>query len=101
MEVKVDKEAVIEALKECFDPEIPVNVYDLGLIYDIEIQRQDVNIRMTMTSPYCPVSDYMLTDIKNKVQELAGAANVNLDVTFDPPWNQEMMSDEARAKLGI
>ncbi len=101
MKVGVDKEVVVAALKECYDPEIPVNVYDLGLIYDINVQGENVKILMTMTSPYCPISDYMLNDIKGKVGELSGATNVTVEVTFDPPWTKDMISDEARAKLGL
>ena len=73
MDVQVKKEDVIKALKECFDPEIPVNIYDLGLIREIEITNQKVRIKMTLTSPFCPTTDYLLMDVKNKVEEIAGS----------------------------
>nr|MCL4406954.1 metal-sulfur cluster assembly factor [Candidatus Parvarchaeota archaeon]MCL5017808.1 metal-sulfur cluster assembly factor [Candidatus Parvarchaeota archaeon] len=101
MEVNVKKEDVIKALKECFDPEIPVNVYDLGLVYNIDLNGTEVKIKMTMTSPFCPVTDYLLEDVKNKVEEIAGATKVDVEITFDPPWNQDKISEEGKAQLGI
>ena len=101
MEVTVKKEDVIKALKECFDPEIPVNVYDLGLVYNIDLNGTEVKIKMTMTSPFCPVTDYLLEDVKNKVEEIAGATKVDVEITFDPPWNQDKISEEGKAQLGI
>ena len=101
MEIKVKEEDVIKALKECFDPEIPVNVYDLGLVYKIDIVDTEVRILMTMTSPFCPVTDYLVEDVKNKVAEMAGATKVDVEVTFDPPWNQDKISEEGKAQLGL
>lgn len=101
MEIEVKKEDVIYALKNCYDPEIPVNVYDLGLVYKIEISARKVTIVMSLTSPFCPVTDMLVDNIKNKVKELSGAEDVYLEITFDPPWNQNMMSDEAKAQLGL
>lgn len=101
MEIEVKKEDVISALKMCFDPEIPVNIYDLGLIYNIEVKIRTVKVIMTLTSPFCPVTDFMVDDIKNKIKEIAGAEEVELDITFDPPWNQSKMSEEAKAQLGL
>ena len=101
MEIMVKREDIISALKQCFDPEIPVNIYDLGLIYEIKIDVRKVEIVMSLTSPFCPVTDYMVDDVKKKVQEIAGAEKVDLDIVFDPPWNQSMMSDEAKAQLGL
>lgn len=101
MEVTVKKEDVIKALKECFDPEIPVNVYDLGLVYNIDLNGTEVKIKMTMTSPFCPVTDYLLEDVKNKVEEIAGATKVDVEITFDPPWSQDKISEEGKAQLGI
>lgn len=101
MQISVKKEDVISALKLCFDPEIPVNIYDLGLIYNIEIAERKVKVVMTLTSPFCPVTDYMVEDVKNKIREMAGAEEVDLDITFDPPWNQNKMSEEAKAQLGL
>lgn len=101
MEVAVKKEDVIKALKECFDPEIPVNVYDLGLVYNIDINGTEVKIKMTMTSPFCPVTDYLIEDVKNKVEEIAGATKVDVEITFNPPWSQDKISEEGKAQLGI
>jgi FeS assembly SUF system protein len=101
MEIKVKKEDVITALKNCYDPEIPVNIYDLGLIYRIEIKIRKVKIVMSLTSPFCPVTDMLIEDIKNKVKENSGAEDIDLEITFDPPWNQSMMSEEAKARLGL
>lgn len=101
MEIKVKESDVIDALKECYDPEIPVDIYDLGLIYKIETVGRDVKILMTFTSPFCPTVDYLLEDIKFKVKELSGAENVDITVTFDPPWNQSKISEDAKAKLGL
>ena len=96
----IKEEAVIEGLKECYDPEIPVNIYDLGLIYKLEIKDNDVNILMTLTSPFCPVIDYLLDQIKEEIKK-KGAENVNIDLTFDPPWNKDMMSEAAKEELGL
>ncbi len=97
----IKKDDVISALKQCYDPEIPVNIYDLGLVYDISISGDDVKITMTLTSPFCPVTDYMIEDIKNKVKELSSANNVDLQITFDPPWDKNKMSEEAKSQLGL
>ena len=96
----IKEEAVIEGLKECYDPEIPVNIYDLGLIYKLEIRDNDVDILMTLTSPFCPVIDYLLDQIKEEIKK-RGAENVNIDLTFDPPWNKDMMSEAAKEELGL
>ena len=101
MEIKVKEGDVISALKECYDPEIPVNIYDLGLIYRVDVKDRDVKLLMTFTSPFCPTVDYLLEDIKSKVKELSGAENVDITVTFDPPWNQSKISEEAKAELGL
>ncbi len=96
----IKEEDVIEGLKKCYDPEIPVNIYDLGLIYKLEIRDNDVNILMTLTSPFCPVIDYLLDQIKEEIKK-RGAENVNIDLTFDPPWNKDMMSEAAKEELGL
>ncbi|MCW1293862.1 MAG: iron-sulfur cluster assembly protein [Candidatus Parvarchaeota archaeon] len=94
------KEDVIEALKKCYDPEIPVNVYDLGLIYKLDIVGDNVSIVMTLTSPFCPIIDPLLDQIKEEIKKI-GAEKVDIDLTFDPPWNKDMMSEEAREELGL
>ena len=91
---------VIEGLKNCYVPEIPVNVYDLGLIYKIEVKGNDVNILMTLTSPFCPIIDQLLDQIREEIKK-RGAENVNIDLTFDPPWSKDMMSDAAKEELGL
>ena len=86
MEVNVKEEDVIKGLKQCYDPEIPADIYSLGLIYKIEVNGTKVKILMTLTSPFCPVTDYLIEDIKGKVTDFSGASDVELDITFDPPW---------------
>ncbi len=101
MKVEVNKEDVIKALKQCYDPEIPINIYDLGLIYKLDIDGDKVNILMTLTSPFCPVTDYLIEDIKGKIRDIAGANEVNIDITFDPPWSLDKMSEKAKEQLGL
>ena len=96
------QEAVIDALKEIFDPEIPVNIYDLGLIYTITINDEDdVDIVMTLTAPGCPVAGEMPEWVQNAVEAIPGIRSVNVTMTFDPQWGMDMMSDEARLELGF
>ena len=100
------KEQIISVLQQCYDPELPVDLWNLGLIYEIGLQddgknNTDVNITMSLTTPGCGMGQHMANDIKEKVSGLDGVENVNVEVTFDPPWNPEMMTDEARSKLGF
>ena len=89
-------------LKTTFDPEIPVNIYDLGLIYDIEVgEDSQVKITMTLTAPNCPVADSLPNEIRDRVAEINGVAGVDINLVFDPPWNQSMMSEEALLELGM
>ncbi len=93
---------IVNVLKNIFDPEIPVNIYDLGLIYDIETdEQQHVKITMTLTAPNCPVADVLPNEIKEKVESIPGVAGVDINLVFDPPWNQSMMSEEALFELGM
>ncbi len=93
---------IVNMLKNIFDPEIPVNIYDLGLIYDIETnEQQHVKITMTLTAPNCPVADVLPNEIKEKVESIPGVAGVDINLIFDPPWNQSMMSEEALFELGM
>ena len=95
-------ENVVDACRTVFDPEIPVNIYDLGLIYTIEIDRENsINITMTLTAPGCPVAGEMPGWVSDAVNSLPGVKDVNVDMTFDPPWGMDMMSDEARLELGF
>jgi len=94
--------AVVDALKKVYDPEIPVNVYDLGLIYEILFADQGVvNITMTLTNPNCPVADELPLNVKNAVLELDGIEQVNVKLVFEPEWNKDMMSDAALLDLGM
>lgn len=96
------KTRVIDELREIFDPEIPVNVYDLGLIYGIEINKQGrVHITMTLSSPGCPVADQIESEIRERVEELEGVSFVETEIVWDPPWGKEMMSEEALLELGL
>lgn len=92
---------IMNALKEIYDPEIPVNIYDLGLIYEIDVDDYDnVEIKMTLTAPNCPVADSLPIEVKERVKEIEGVNNVNLELVFDPPWGPAMMSEEAKLELG-
>ena len=95
-------EAVVDACRTVYDPEIPVNIYDLGLVYTIEINAEnEVEIMMTLTAPGCPVAGEMPGWLQDAVEPVAGVKQVNVGMTFDPPWGMEMMSDEARLELGF
>ncbi len=94
---------IVDALKEIYDPEIPVNIYDLGLIYEIIIDEKttDVQIKMTLTSPNCPVAESLPIEVHNKVKTVEGVNNADVKIVFDPPWNKEMISEEAKLDLGL
>jgi len=93
---------VVEALKTVFDPEIPVNIYELGLIYDVAIQEDGaVEIKMTLTSPGCPVAGSLPGEVKNKVETVPGVASADVELVWDPAWNPSMMSEAARLQLGM
>lgn len=96
------EEAIVEMLKTVYDPEIPVNVYDLGLIYNVETDEQkNVRIDMTLTAPNCPAADFILEDVRMKVESIEGIRNVEVNLVFEPEWNKEMMSEEAKLELGF
>jgi len=100
--MKITEQQVIEKLRSVFDPEIPVNIYDLGMIYKIEISDDNfVKILMTLTSPNCPEVEFMPGDARAAVMGIPGIEDVWIDLTFDPPWDQTMMSDEAKLQLGF
>ncbi|RKF19011.1 SUF system Fe-S cluster assembly protein [Altericroceibacterium spongiae] len=95
-------EAVIEALKDIYDPEIPVNIYDLGLIYGVDVTDDaDVAITMTLTTPHCPVAETMPGEIELRIGNIPGVRDAQVNVTWDPPWDPAKMSDEARLELGM
>lgn len=93
--------AVINVLKNIYDPEIPVNIYDLGLIYKIDIDNDICTIDMTLTAPSCPAADFLVEDIRQKVGAVEGIREVNINLVFEPQWTKEMMSDEAKLELGF
>ncbi len=95
-------EEIIKALKTIYDPEIPVDIYELGLIYDVHVSDEgDVKIVMTLTTPNCPVAETLPQEVKEKVAAVEGIAKVDLELTFEPTWTKDMMSEEARFELGI
>ena len=98
----LQRKAVIQALRQCYDPEIPVNVYDLGLIYDVKLEASGkVEIRMTLTAPHCPVAGSLPAQVQSRVSALPGAAEVKVELTFDPPWSPDRMSEAAKLELGM
>ncbi len=93
---------IVLTLKNIYDPEIPINVYDLGLIYDIEVEPGGIaTIRMTLTAPNCPMADQLVEDINESVGKVKGVTEVNVILTFDPPWDRSMISEEALLELGM
>jgi FeS assembly SUF system protein len=93
---------VIEVLKTCYDPEIPVDIYELGLIYEVKIiEGNDVHIKMTLTSPACPVAETLPVEVEQKIKNIPDVNDAKVEITFDPPWDKEMMSEEARMELGM
>ncbi|MBI2349172.1 MAG: SUF system Fe-S cluster assembly protein [Deltaproteobacteria bacterium] len=93
---------VVEALRSCFDPEIPVNIYDLGLIYDVKVDAAGaVEIRMTLTSPQCPVAQSLPAEVQAKVKEVPGVTEAKVDVVWEPPWDPAKMSEAAKLQLGM
>jgi len=100
MDKRID--LIIDNLKEVYDPEIPVNVYDLGLIYNVDVDENNTaNIIMTLTAPGCPVADMLVEEITEAAQSVDTIETVNVDLTFEPPWEKSMMSEEARLELGF
>jgi len=93
---------IVKVLKNIYDPEIPVDIFNLGLIYEINVDdNQNVNIRMTLTAPNCPMADELLDEVIEKVKGITGVKEVKLDLVFDPPWGKEMMSETALLELGM
>ena len=96
------KEDVIAAIRECYDPEIPVNIYDLGLIYEVNVSASTkVELVMTLTSPHCPVAEILPAQVKSRVELVEGVDEVDLELTWDPPWTPEQMSEAAKLELGF
>jgi len=97
------EEKVIDLLKTVYDPEIPVNVYDLGLIYRIELSDDltQLDVDMTMTAPSCPMADFILEDVRQKLESIEGLTTVNVNLVFEPEWSQDMMTEEAKLEMGL
>ena len=96
------EERIVDVLKTVYDPEIPVNIYDLGLIYKIDVKdNYDVDIDMTFTAPACPAADFILEGVRQKVDSLEGVKNAVVNLVFEPTWDQSMMTEEARVELGF
>ena len=96
------EERIVDVLKTVYDPEIPVNIYDLGLIYKVDVKDSgDVELDMTFTAPSCPAADLILEDVRQKVDSLEGVKNATVNLVFEPAWDQSMMTEEARVELGF
>ena len=95
------KEKVISEIKKIYDPEIPVNIYELGLIYDVSIENHDVKVKMTLTTPNCPVAESLPKEVKDSIKEIKEVKDVSLDLVWDPPWDKSMMSDAAKLELNL
>jgi len=95
------KEKVIAEIKKIYDPEIPVNIYELGLIYNIYINKNDVKVKMTLTTPNCPVAESLPKEVKDSIMEIKEVSKVDLDLVWDPPWDKSMMSEAARLELNL
>ena len=101
-EMQAVGEQVVEVLCSIYDPEIPVDIYQLGLIYDVQVSTEgDVHILMTLTSPNCPVAESLPEEVKERTRSIADVADVEVEITFDPPWTKDMMSEEAKLELGF
>ena len=96
------EERIVDVLKTVYDPEIPVNIYDLGLIYKVDVKDSgDVELDMTFTGPSCPAADFILEDVRQKVDSLEGVKSATVNLVFEPTWDQSMMTEEARVELGF
>ena len=95
------KDKIIEEISKIYDPEIPVNIYDLGLIYDIEVIGRKAEIKMTLTTPNCPVAESLPKEVKDSAMQVEEIDDVNLELVWDPPWNKDMMSEAAKLELNL
>lgn len=96
------RDRVIEKLHEVYDPEIPVNIYDLGLVYEVKIEQESiVHVTMTLTAPACPVAGEIIFDVETKIKSIPEVTDAHVELTFDPPWDKSMMSEEARLELDM
>ena len=102
VEANALRDKVIEVLRACYDPEIPVNIYELGLIYDVKVETSGgVYVKMTLTSPACPAAGSLPGEVEDKVRRLPGATDIKVDVVWDPPWDPSKMTEAARLQLGM
>jgi FeS assembly SUF system protein len=100
--IEILERDVIDMIRTCYDPEIPVNIYELGLIYGVTInEERDVHVLMTLTSPSCPVAETLPPDVEQKIAGVEGVKSAKVEITFEPPWEQSMMSEEAKLELGF
>ena len=95
------KEKVIEEIRKIYDPELPVNIYELGLIYDVQVENNNAIIKMTLTTPNCPVAESLPKEVKDGAMHVEGIENVDLELVWDPPWNKDMMSEAAKLELNL
>ena len=95
------KEKVIAEIKKIYDPEIPVNIYELGLIYNVSVKDKNVSVKMTLTTPNCPVAESLPKEVKDSIMEIKEVSNVNLDLVWEPPWDKSMMSESAKLELNL
>lgn len=96
----VNKEDIMNALRECYDPEIPLNIVDLGLVYDVQIKEDNVFVKMTLTAPGCPMHGSISEDVKGKLEAVPGVKSASVEIVWDPPWSPERMSLEAKKQFG-
>ncbi len=102
MDTRKTEALIVEKLKEVYDPEIPVNIYDIGLIYEINVSDNgQAHILMTLTSPNCPVAESLPMEAREKAEEAEGVTGVEIELTFEPPWSMDLLSDEAKLELGM
>ena len=95
------KDKIIDEIRKIYDPELPVNIYELGLIYDIKVNGSKAEIKMTLTTPNCPVAESLPKEVKESAMQVEGIDDVNLELVWDPPWNKDMMSDAAKLELNL
>ena len=95
------KEKIIEEIKKIYDPEIPVNIYELGLIYEVIVKEKNVSVKMTLTTPNCPVAESLPKEVKDRIMNVEGVEKVELDLVWDPPWDKSMMSEAAKLELNL
>ena len=100
-EKQTKEDIIVQMLKTVFDPEIPVNIYDLGLIYKIDLNGNDLEVDMTLTAPNCPAADFIAEDVKQKLESIDGIDNVKINRVFEPEWDRDMISEEGKLELGM